>query len=121
MSRCSPFDVELCGEVRTVLERRSSSRCEPHAVVVRARIVLLAADGARNVDIVEKGGVCVDVVSKWRKRFCLRGLAGLKDLPRSGISPFGGRVVMTFDGTAVPTLWVRCGRGSSGVAWCCTR
>jgi len=56
VSRCSPqpFDVELCGEVRTVLERRASSRCEPHAIVVRARIVLMAADGARNVDIPDK-------------------------------------------------------------------
>ncbi len=26
-----------------------------------------------------------------------------------GISPLGGRVVMTLDGTAVPTLWVGCG------------
>jgi len=94
VSRCSPFDVELCGEVRTVLERRASSRCEPHAIVVRARIVLLAADGARNVDISEQVGVCVDVVSKWRKRFCLRGLAGLKDLPRAGRPrTFGSEVV----------------------------
>lgn len=62
--------------------------------MVRARIVLLAADGARNVDIAEKVGVCVDVVSKWRKRFCLRGLAGLKDLPRSGRPrTFGSEVV----------------------------
>jgi len=62
--------------------------------VVRARIVLLAADGARNVDIAEQVGVCVDVVSKWRKRFCLRGLAGLKDLPRSGRPlTFGSEVV----------------------------
>jgi len=94
VSRCSPFDVELCGEVRAVLEGRASSRCEPHAVVVRARIVLLAAVGARNVDIAEQVGVCVDVVSKWRKRFCLRGLAGLKDLPRSGRPrTFGSEVV----------------------------
>jgi len=62
--------------------------------VVRARIVLLAADGARNVDISEQVGVCVDVVSKWRKRFCLRGLAGLKDLPRAGRPrTFGSEVV----------------------------
>jgi hypothetical protein len=34
------------------------------------------------------------VVSKWRKRFCLQGLAGLKDRPRSGRPPrFGFEVV----------------------------
>ncbi len=48
------------------------------------RIVLLAADGEQNVDIACRVGVCVDVVSKWRKRFCEEGLAGLKDRPRSG-------------------------------------
>jgi len=69
--------------------------------VVRARIVLLAADGARNVDISEQVGVCVDAVSKWRKRFCLRGLAGLKDLPRSGRPrTFGSEVVAGVKGLA---------------------
>lgn len=56
----------------------------PHAVVVRARIVLLAADDMKNVDIADRVGVCVDVVSKWRKRFCQEGLAGLVDRPRRG-------------------------------------
>jgi transposase len=67
-----------------VLEEQASSRNAPHGQVVRARIVLLAAGGAANVDIARRVGVCVDVVSKWRKRFCLQGLAGLKDRPRSG-------------------------------------
>jgi len=53
-------------------------------VVVRARIVLLAADGLRNVDIAAQVGVCVDVVSRWRKRFYEHGLTGLVDRPRSG-------------------------------------
>lgn len=84
MSRRSPFEVQLCSEDRMVLEGRSSSRSAPHAEVIRARIVLLAAEGARNIDIAERVGVCVDVVSKWRQRFCQHGLAGLKDRPRSG-------------------------------------
>jgi transposase len=67
-----------------VLEQRASSRVAPHSQVVRARIVLLAAAGMTNVDIAKRVGVCVDVVSRWRKRFCLLGLAGLKDRPRSG-------------------------------------
>ena len=52
--------------------------------MIRARIVLLAAGGAQNVDIARRVGVCVDVASRWRKRFCLEGLAGLEDRPRSG-------------------------------------
>jgi transposase len=94
VSRRSPFRVRLCDEERVVLERRASSRSASHAEVVRARIVLLAATHARNVDIAERVGVCVDVASKWRKRFCQEGLAGLEDRPRSGRPrSFGSGVV----------------------------
>lgn len=94
MSRRSPFVVRLSVEDRAVLEERSSSRTAAHAEVVRARVVLLAAGGARNVDIARRVGVCVDVVSKWRKRFCEEGLTGLKDRPRSGRPRrFGATVV----------------------------
>jgi len=94
VSRCSPFEVSLCGEDRLVLEGRALSRCAPYREVVRARIVLLAAGGAQNVDIAERVGVCVDVVSRWRKRFCQEGLAGLRDRPRSGRPrTFGSGVV----------------------------
>lgn len=84
MSRRSPFVVRLSSEDRAVLEGRASSRCGSHASVVRARIVLLAADGLQNVDIAARVGVCVDVASRWRKRFCQEGIAGLVDRPRSG-------------------------------------
>ncbi len=84
MSRRSPFDVQLSDVERVVLEDRASSRTAGHCQVIRARIVLLAAGGAQNVDIARRVGVCVDVASRWRKRFCLEGLAGLEDRPRSG-------------------------------------
>ena len=84
MGRVSPFEVRLSDADRVVLEERGSSRCAAHRDVVRARIVLLAAGGGRNVDIARKLGVCVDVVSKWRKRFVLQGIDGLSDRPRCG-------------------------------------
>jgi transposase len=94
MSRRSPFEVHLSAEDRSVLEERASSRTAAHAEVVRARIVLMAADGARNVDIAHRVGVCVDVASKWRKRFFEEGLEGLKDRPRPGRPrTFGDAVV----------------------------
>jgi transposase len=94
MSRRSPFEVHLSPEDRDVLEERACSRTAPHAEVVRARIVLAAADGEQNVDIAGRVGVCVDVASKWRKRFCEEGLAGLRDRPRSGRPRhFGAAVV----------------------------
>ena len=94
MSRCSPFEVHLRGEDRRVLEGRASSRSASHSEVVRARIVLLAAGGVQNLEIAKRVGVCVDVASRWRKRFCQQGLAGLKDRPRSGRPrTFGSAVV----------------------------
>jgi transposase len=94
VSRTSPFVVQLGDVDRVILEQRASSRTAPHAVVVRARIVLAAAEGARNVDIAKQLGVCVDVASKWRKRFCQQGLDGLTDRPRSGRPrTFGSEVV----------------------------
>lgn len=76
--------VQLSSVDRAVLEERAGSRSASHALVVRARIVLLAADGVQNVDIASRVGVCVDVVSRWRKRFCQEGIAGLADRARSG-------------------------------------
>ena len=94
MSRRSPFVVRLSSEDRAVLEERAGSRSASHAAVVRARIVLLAADGVQNVEIASQVGVCVDVASWWRKRFCEQGLAGLADRPRSGRPRrFGSEVV----------------------------
>jgi transposase len=94
MSRRSPFVVRLSVIARMALGELAVSRTAPHGRVVRARIVLLAAEGMANVDIAERVGVCVDVVSKWRKRFCQEGLAGLKDRARSGRPRrFGDEVV----------------------------
>jgi transposase len=94
VSRRSPFEVQLSLDDRTVLEERASSRTAAHAEVVRARIVLLAAEGAQNVEIAKRVGVCVDVASRWRKRFCEQGLLGLKDRPRSGRPRVFGSEVM---------------------------
>ncbi|MGH9094299.1 MAG: helix-turn-helix domain-containing protein [Acidimicrobiales bacterium] len=84
MSRRSPFEIRLSSEDRAILVRRASSGTAPHREVVRARIVLLGADGVENVEIARRVGVCVDVASKWRKRFCEEGVEGLTDRHRSG-------------------------------------
>jgi transposase len=90
----SRFVVRLSVVARMALGELAVSRTASHSQVVRARIVLLAAEGRANVDIAGQVGVCVDVVSKWRKRFCREGLAGLKDRARSGRPRrFGAEVV----------------------------
>jgi transposase len=94
VSRRSPFELCLSIRDRTVLEERASSRTSAHAEVVRSRIVLLAAEGVANIEIAKRVGVCVDVASRWRKRFYEQGLAGLKDRPRSGRPRIFGSEVM---------------------------
>jgi transposase len=84
VSRRSPYVVELSDVDRAVLEERARTYTAPFAVVVRAKIVLLAADGEPNSDIAGRLDLDVGVVSRWRKRYCAEGLAGLKDRKRSG-------------------------------------
>ncbi|WP_249353625.1 helix-turn-helix domain-containing protein [Rhodococcus sp. USK13] len=52
--------------------------------VLRALIVLMAADGDSNAHIAAELGVCVDTARKWRARFSHREIGGLTDAPRSG-------------------------------------
>lgn len=84
VSRGSPFMVQLSEADRATLEQRARSYTVPHAQVIRAKIVLFAAGGQTNSAIAERLDVHVDVVSRWRKRFCLQGLDGLMDRRRSG-------------------------------------
>lgn len=94
MGRPSPFAVSLNDEDRRELKRRVRCGRAEHRTVVRARIVLLAADGATNVEIARRLDIAVNTASKWRKRFATHGIDGLSDLERSGRpKTFGSSVV----------------------------
>ena len=54
MASVSPFRVQLSTEQRQELERRARAYTEPYCRVVRAKMVLLAADGLANVDIADR-------------------------------------------------------------------
>jgi transposase len=84
MAMCSPFQVVLSDEERRVLTARARSERAPHREVLRARIVLAAAEGTPNAVIAGELGLCDDTVRKWRARFCVARVAGLKDRPRPG-------------------------------------
>ena len=93
MSRPSPFAVSLTAGQRRVLEGRLRRPTAQQREVVRARIVLAAAEGEQNIQIAGRLGVAVNTVSKWRKRFVEEGLAGLGDRKRPGRPrrfPLGG-------------------------------
>jgi DDE superfamily endonuclease/winged helix-turn helix protein len=53
-------------------------------LALRARIVLLAADGVSNTEIARRVGVSRPTVIGWRSRYARSGLAGLSDQPRPG-------------------------------------
>ena len=59
----------------------------PAGLARRARIVLLAADGAGTNEIVDKTGSTRPTVTAWRNRYMAEGLAGLDDRPKKGREP----------------------------------
>jgi hypothetical protein len=87
MPRHSPYRIDLSGQERAVLESLARSYTLPYWQVVRAQMVLLAAQGLRNDEIAARLNCRREVVSQWRKRFFEQRLAGLEDLPRRGRPP----------------------------------
>jgi transposase len=50
----------------------------------RARLILLSAAGRSAVEVAEQLNVTIPTVYKWRRRYALDGIAGLKDRARPG-------------------------------------
>lgn len=76
--------VVLDSVQREQLEGFASSRSLGHSLVVRAKIVLMAADGMNNAAIGRLVGLNGDTVGKWRVRYLEAGIEGLYDEVRSG-------------------------------------
>lgn len=87
MPRISPYRIDLSDDERECLEARARRYTSPYREVVRARIVLYAAAGVSNDTIAARLDTPRQVVSKWRKRFFEKRLAGLEDEPRGGRPP----------------------------------
>jgi transposase len=69
--------LNLSKEYREVLESWVSAHNTPQALVWRAHIVLLAAEGEPNTHIAEQLGVTVVTVREWRRRFESDGIEAL--------------------------------------------
>ena len=87
MPRKSPYVLRLSTEQRTELEARARRYTLPYRDVVRAKIVLMAAEGLDNDEIAWRLDTRREIVSKWRKRFFEQGLPGLDERPRGGRPP----------------------------------
>jgi transposase len=80
--------IELSEEQRNRLARWSRGRSTPARLVLRANIVLLAAQGRANKEIAAELDTDPNTVGRWRKRFADKGLPGIeKDAPRGGRKP----------------------------------
>jgi hypothetical protein len=94
MPRQSPYVIELSPDEERELRRRAGKYTLPYFVVLRAKMILMAAQGMGNDEIAH--GLCVrrEVVSLWRKRFFEERLPGLDERPRPGrprsFPPSGG-------------------------------
>ncbi|MEO8036030.1 MAG: IS630 family transposase [Acidobacteriota bacterium] len=78
-------EVRLTDEETRILTKWSRGRSTPARLVLRARIVLHAAEGMTNAAISEELGTDRECVGRWRKRFAEERLSGIeRDAPRSG-------------------------------------
>ena len=69
MPRKSPFEIKVTPQEREIMESRARKYTLPYFEVLRARMILLAAEGRSNDEIGAALSVGRDVVSLWRKRF----------------------------------------------------
>lgn len=76
--------IELTEADQAALKKRVRATTTPARDLMRARIILLAAEGKRNAEIAQLIGTSPPMVSRWRVRFAKQGMAGLLDSPRSG-------------------------------------
>ncbi len=72
--------VELTRDERQGLESLIRRHTTPQQIVLRARIILSAADGLNNTHIARKFGVDVNTASLWRNRWLGLAAASLDDL-----------------------------------------
>lgn len=84
MAWSTPYRIELADDERAVIEQRARSSNAPFRAVIRARIVLYAAEGLDNVVIADRLDASRSFVSRVRKRFYEERLKGLEERPRSG-------------------------------------
>ena len=82
--RHSPYVIELTADERAALEARARKYTSPYRDVIRAKIVLLAAEGLRNDVIAARLDMPRQIVSKWRHRFFEERVAGLEEELRGG-------------------------------------
>jgi transposase len=76
--------LELTPAEKQALQQVVRRRGAAHWHVLRAKVILWAAEGLSNTQIVQRTKLSAPTVGKWRQRFLQNRTAGLNELPRSG-------------------------------------
>ncbi len=84
MPRESPYPIVLSPSEIEELRSLAAKYTLPYFQVVRAKMILLAAEGLSNDAIAQCLHTRREVVSLWRKRFYDQRLPGLEERPRPG-------------------------------------
>ena len=84
MPRNSPYNIILTSDEKFELSSRTTKYTLPYFKVIRAKMILLAAQGLGNDRIADKLSTRREIVSMWRKRFFEERLEGLEERPRPG-------------------------------------
>ena len=83
-----PVLIKLSEVERERLEGMTRSRTLPSRLVLRARIILLAAEGLSNRSIGTELGIDFKTAMRWRNRFLAEGFAGIEqERPGRGRKP----------------------------------
>ena len=76
--------LELTSAEKQSLEQTVRRRGAGHMEVLRAKVILWAAEGLSNTQIVRRTHLSAPTVGKWRERFLQNRTTGLAERPRSG-------------------------------------
>ena len=79
--------IVLTGEERADLEGVARSTKSEHRARQRARIVLMASNGAATREIARTVGCTIGTASKWRVRYAARRMPGLDETGERGAEP----------------------------------
>ena len=84
MPKTSPFMIILTDEEAQMLHQRARQYTLPYYQVIRAQMILLAAQGLQNKEIATQLNTRREIVSQWRKRFFYKRMEGLEERSRPG-------------------------------------
>ncbi len=106
-----PLLVVVSPAERAALDQLVRRHTTPQQLVLRARIVLAAADGATNAHIARACGVTLDTVRLWRRRWCALHSIALADLSvadRLADAPRSGKPVRITDAQVCQIVELAC-------------